>query len=72
MNGTSSLSFEGLTFSYATWLAPSGGDGYVSIQSGFMMQGWDQSSDVNTWVPGDPSTALAALYTLPHPQCPAT
>ena len=31
----SNMRFEGLTFSHATWLGPSGSDGYVSDQSGF-------------------------------------
>ena len=33
------ITFEGLTFSYATWLAPSGSNGYVSDQSGFHLTG---------------------------------
>jgi hypothetical protein len=31
--------FQGLTFSYATWLDPSSGDGYVSDQAGFHLTG---------------------------------
>ena len=31
--------FKGLTFSYATWLGPSGPDGYVADQSGFLLLG---------------------------------
>ncbi|MFH0800991.1 MAG: right-handed parallel beta-helix repeat-containing protein [bacterium] len=38
-NPISNICFEGLTFSYATWLAPSGDDGYVSDQSGFHLTG---------------------------------
>lgn len=33
------IRFEGLTFSYATWLGPSGPDGYVSDQSGQLLVG---------------------------------
>jgi hypothetical protein len=35
----SNIRFEGLTFSYATWLGPSTGNGYVSDQSGFHLVG---------------------------------
>ncbi|MFA6051409.1 MAG: right-handed parallel beta-helix repeat-containing protein [Methylobacter sp.] len=35
----SSIRFEGLTFSGATWLHPSSGNGYVSDQSGFHLVG---------------------------------
>jgi len=33
------IRFEGLTFAYATWLEPSGNEGYVSDQSGFHVTG---------------------------------
>lgn len=33
------IRFEGLTFAYATWLAPGGDEGYVSDQSGFHVTG---------------------------------
>jgi glycosyl hydrolase family 141 len=33
------LRFEGLTFAYATWLGPSGPNGYVADQSGFFLVG---------------------------------
>jgi hypothetical protein len=33
------LSFEGLTFAYASWLQPGGAQGYVSDQSGFLATG---------------------------------
>ena len=33
------IRFEGLTFSYATWLGPSSSDGYVSDQSGQLLVG---------------------------------
>jgi hypothetical protein len=35
----SNLTFEGLTFSYATWLGPGSANGYVSDQSGFHLVG---------------------------------
>jgi len=35
----SNIRFEGLTFAFATWLSPSGPDGYVSDQSGFHLVG---------------------------------
>jgi hypothetical protein len=38
-DGVSDLHFEGLTFVYATWNGPSGGDGYVDDQSGFHLIG---------------------------------
>lgn len=43
-NGTPSkpvrnLRFEGLTFTHATWLSPSGADGYATDQSGFHLTG---------------------------------
>ena len=33
------ITFRGLTFSYATWLTPSGGNGYAADQSGFHLVG---------------------------------
>ena len=38
-NGAKNLSFEGLKFANATWLAPNGADGYVSDQAGFHLTG---------------------------------
>jgi len=35
----SNLSFEGITFRYATWLAPGSKEGYVADQSGFHVTG---------------------------------
>jgi len=35
----SHIRFEGLTFAYATWLGPSGPDGYATDQSGFHLVG---------------------------------
>jgi len=33
------ITFDGITFAYATWMAPSGPNGYVSDQSGFHVTG---------------------------------
>ncbi|MEW6366495.1 MAG: right-handed parallel beta-helix repeat-containing protein [Acidobacteriota bacterium] len=42
----SSIRFEDLTFSYSTWLGPSGSDGYVSDQSGFHLVGADHAPNI--------------------------
>ncbi|MFF3750591.1 discoidin domain-containing protein [Streptomyces sp. NPDC002018] len=44
LNGTrakpvTDVSFEGITFSYSTWLAPSSSDGHIEGQAGFRMVG---------------------------------
>ncbi len=39
--GTKNIQFKGLTFAYATWLGPSGKNGYVADQSGFLLVGHD-------------------------------
>src|SRR6267154_3483446 len=39
------IRFEGLTFSYATWLGPSGSNGYVSDQSGQLLIGSDHAAN---------------------------
>ncbi|MFE4372220.1 discoidin domain-containing protein [Streptomyces sp. NPDC056835] len=46
LNGTTAepvtdVSFEGITFSYSTWLAPSSADGLIEGQAGFRMVGED-------------------------------
>lgn len=40
------ISFEGLTFAYATWLGPNSSDGYVSDQSGFHLVGPDHKPNI--------------------------
>jgi hypothetical protein len=40
------LQFKGLSFEYATWLAPSGSDGYALDQSGFHLVGADHSANL--------------------------
>jgi len=42
----SNLIFEGLTFSYATWLSPGSANGYVSDQSGFHLVGTGRKPNV--------------------------
>ena len=42
----SNLRFEGLTFAYATWLDPSGANGYVADQSGFHLVGEDHPFNI--------------------------
>ncbi|MFD9739849.1 discoidin domain-containing protein [Umezawaea sp. NPDC059074] len=47
------IGFEGLTFSYSTWLAPSGPDGMVEGQAGFRIVGTDNPTFDSTrfeWV----------------------
>jgi len=52
----SDIRFEGLTFSYATWLDPSSSDGYVSDQSGFHLVGGDHQPNVIGHDPEDVRT----------------
>ncbi|MFD4528736.1 discoidin domain-containing protein [Streptomyces sp. NPDC058470] len=52
LNGTrakpvENVSFEGITFSYSTWLAPSSSDGLIEGQAGFRMVG-DDNPDFNS------------------------
>ena len=42
----SNIRFEGLTFSYATWLAPGNSNGYISDQSGFHLVGYGHEPNV--------------------------
>lgn len=42
----SNIRFEGLTFSYATWLEPSSSNGYVADQSGFHLIGKDHVPNI--------------------------
>ena len=46
-DGASNLSFEGLTFDYATWMGPATSDGYVADQSGFHVTGTDALNGPN-------------------------
>lgn len=50
--GASWLSFEGLQFSFAGWLEPNSGLGYVDMQSGYrIVQETANPSDDDQWVP---------------------
>ena len=40
------IRFDGLTFTYATWLGPAGDDGYVSDQSGFRVTGAQNTPNI--------------------------
>lgn len=40
------IRFEGLTFAYATWLGPSGPNGYVSDQSGQLLLGFGHGTNI--------------------------
>lgn len=46
------VAFRGLTFSHATWLRPSGPDGYVSDQAGFHLVGPDHRPNTIGHDPG--------------------
>ena len=39
------IRFEGITFSYGTWNGPSSGNGYVSDQSGFHVEGYGHKTN---------------------------
>lgn len=56
------LRFEGLTFAYATWLAPSGPDGYVADQSGFHLVGATHKPNVIGHDPVDVRTDGALRF----------
>ncbi len=47
------INFNGITFEYATWLAPNTSDGYVADQSGFHLTGAGHPSNV---IGHDPNT----------------
>ncbi|MDQ1549426.1 MAG: hypothetical protein QOD27_1084, partial [Microbacteriaceae bacterium] len=44
-NPVSNVSFQGITFSYSTWLAPSSSDGVIEGQAGFRMVGNNPTFD---------------------------
>ena len=50
------VEFRGLTFSYATWLAPSSSNGYVSDQGGFHLVGSDHEPNLTGHDPDDSAT----------------
>lgn len=45
-NAVSNITFQGLVFSYATWLEPNSNNGYVSDQSGNILLGYNYQSNV--------------------------
>ncbi len=58
VNGTGTLdaplnhiTFQGLTFAYATWLGPDSGDGYSDVQTGFHLTGtnWQNATPYGNW-----------------------
>jgi lysophospholipase L1-like esterase len=53
------VSFEGLEFSYATWLQPSGPDGFVEMQANFTLTG-----------PGAGRSQGLCQYSQPQGTCP--
>jgi len=38
-NGVANVAFDGIQFAYATWLAPSSGDGFSEVQANYTMTG---------------------------------
>jgi hypothetical protein len=50
------LEFRGLSFSYATWLEPSGDNGYVSDQAGFHLSGEGHEPNLIGHDPDDTAT----------------
>jgi hypothetical protein len=68
----SHIRFHGLTFAYATWLDPSGRDGYADDQSGFHLDGFGHPSNVvghdpdTMRTPGDVRLAYARNVTFDH------
>ncbi len=54
-NPISNVRFEGLTFRYATWLRPSGGEGYVVDQSGMYLVGTNAPNIIGHIQPNTPN-----------------
>jgi len=52
----SNIRFEGLTFRYATWLRPSGGEGYVADQSGMYLVGTNSPNLIGHIQPNTPGS----------------
>lgn len=49
-NPIHNIQFQGITFAYGTWLQPSGGNGFVEVQAGWIWQG---STPVTVFAPGN-------------------
>lgn len=65
------LAFEGLTFSYAGWLEPNTGLGYVDLQSGFRILP-NSSADDSTWVPVPANVQMRAVQNVSVVNCTFT
>ena len=69
-NGAANLTFDGLSFKYATWLAPNSAQGYVSDQSGALVVGGGHENNLIGHVkdvertPGNISFANASNITF--------
>jgi hypothetical protein len=60
------VEFRGLTFSYATWLQPSGDNGYVSDQGGFHLLGDGHEPNVIGHDPNDSATPGNVSFRFVH------
>ncbi len=60
------IEFRGLTFSYATWLQPSGSNGYVSDQAGFHLVGNDHEPNAIGHDPHDAATPGNLSFRFAH------
>lgn len=49
--GATFMTFEGITFSFAGWLEPNSGLGYVDMQSGYRITSHADPSNDDLWVP---------------------
>lgn len=63
------LSFEGLQFSYATWLEPNSGVGYVDMQSGYRILSTQDPSNDDLWVPVPGNIQVHTAYNISFSQC---
>jgi len=60
------VEFRGLTFSYATWLQPSGKNGYVSDQAGFHLVGTGHEPNIIGHDPHDSATPGNLSFRFAH------
>jgi len=60
------VQFRGLTFSYATWLQPSGKNGYVSDQAGFHLVGKNHEPNTIGHDPDDSATPGNVSFRFAH------
>ena len=66
------VSFEGLTFSYAGWLEPNSGLGYVDMQSGYRIVAPGDPSNDDAWVPVPGNIQLHAVQNVSFVGCAFT